>query len=80
MERISKDNSQKSIDFIPDGVFSIRNHETGKSLLFFLEVDLGTETIASRERGPKDIRKKILNYQILFRHHHYRHYERVFES
>jgi len=80
MERIPKEGSPKYIDFFPDGVFSIRNDEKGKSLLFFLEVDLGTETIASRERGPKDIRQKILNYQTLFLHHHYRHYERFFDS
>ena len=30
------------IDFIPDGVFSVISKEQNKSLLFFLEVDIGT--------------------------------------
>ena len=72
--------SSKYIDFIPDGIFSIRNNETGKSLLFFLEVDLGTETIVSRERRPQDVRQKILNYQALFRLETYKQYEPVFDT
>ena len=45
---------EKSGEFIPDGVFSITNKETEKkTLLFFLEVDMGTETIASQDRVPK---------------------------
>jgi hypothetical protein len=63
LERISTDKkSRKFIEFIPDGVFSItyRGAEK-KTLLFFLEVDMGTETIASMDRGQKDIRQKILS-------------------
>ena len=39
---------------------------------------MGTETIASMDRGHKDIRQKILNYQTLFRSGVYKGYERVF--
>jgi len=72
---------EKSIEFIPDGTFSITYKEAGKkTLLFFLEVDMGTETIASMNRNPKDIREKVLRYQTLFRSGNYKRYERVFDS
>ena len=81
LERVRTENSQEEIiEFIPDGVFSIKNEEISKSLLFFLEVDMGTETIASMDRDPKDIRQKILNFQALFHSSHYKRYERIFDS
>ena len=81
-ERIPANNRLgKTIEFIPDGVFSIAHKETEKkTLLFFLEADMGTETIASIDRDDKDIRQKILNYQALFRSGNYKRYERVFDS
>jgi hypothetical protein len=81
-ESTPANNRLKKFDqFIPDGVFSITHRETEeKTLLFFLEVDMGTETIASMDRGPKDIRQKILNYQELFRSGGYKKYESVFKS
>ena len=81
-ERIPANNRlEKTIEFIPDGVFSITHKETAKkTLLFFLEADMGTETIASIDRDDKDIRQKILNYQALFRSGNYKRYERVFDS
>jgi len=70
-----------SVDFIPDGAFSITNKGADKkTLLFFLEVDMGTETIASMDRDHKDIRQKILNYQALFRSGSYKRYEYLFGS
>ena len=82
MERVlGKKRQKKSFEFIPDGVFSITDKETEKkALLFFLEVDMGTETLASVDRNPKDIRQKILRYQDLFRSKRYKKYERVFDS
>lgn len=81
LERIRAKNSQKEvIEFIPDGVFSITNEELSKTLLFFLEVDRGTEIIASMDRGPKDIRQKILNFQALFQCSQYKRYELIFKS
>ena len=81
-ERIPVDsNREKFIEFIPDGVFSITNNaaEPKKTLLFFLEVDMGTETIASMDRNFKDVRQKIINYQALFHSGCYKRYERVFD-
>jgi DNA-binding PadR family transcriptional regulator len=82
-ERIPVDSSeQEFIEFIPDSVFSITNNEVNpsKALLFFLEVDMGTETIASADRNCKDVRQKIINYQALFRSGRYKRYERVFDA
>ena len=81
LERVRTKNSQKEfIEFIPDGVFSITNEKISKTLIFFLEVDRGTEIIASMDRGPKDIRQKILNFQALFHSSHYKRYEHIFNS
>ena len=63
---------EKPIFLIPDAIFRIRDSEQGKSVLFFLEVDMGTETLASPKRGAKDIRQKVLNYQAIFRSGKYR--------
>ena len=77
--KIKLRNDQGEIDFIPDAVFVISNAESKKALLFFLEVDMGTETISSPKRGAQDIRQKIINYQGLFRSCHYKVYENYFK-
>lgn len=66
------------IEFIPDGIFSIWHKGMEKGLLFFLEVDMDTEPVASLDRNPKDIRQKILNYQAIFRNGHYKRFEKIF--
>ena len=68
------------IEFIPDGTFSItrQDADTNKTLLFFIEVDMDTEALASRTRNPKDLRQKIVNYQALFRSKGYKRHERIF--
>lgn len=68
----------KATGFTPDGVFSITDKDRPMTLLFFLEVDLGTETIASPKREPSDVRQKILNYQEYFRSGRYKRYEEIF--
>lgn len=70
----------ETFQFIPDGVFSIRNKKIKKELLFFLEVDMNTEPISTTERTVKDIRQKILNYQALFRSGHYKRFEEAFQA
>ena len=67
-------------EFIPDGVFNITNFDLEKILLFFLEVDMGTETIASPKRDHNDVRQKIINYQTYFRTGQYKRYEKIFGS
>jgi hypothetical protein len=81
LERIPVDKgSGEIVEFIPDGVFSITDKGTKKALLFFLEVDMGTEIIASMDRGPKDVRQKVLNYQLLFSSGRYKRYESIYNT
>jgi len=68
------------LEFIPDGILSIKDNKTGKTLLFFLEVDMDTEPITSMDRNPKDLRQKMLNYQALFRTGQYKRYEKLFDE
>ena len=68
------------IEFVPDGIFTIWHRGIRKSLLFFLEVDMGTESGASLDRNPKDVRQKISNYQALFGTDHSKRYEEIFKS
>ena len=63
------------IEYTPDAVLAVTHAEVGKTLLFFLEVDRGTETLASPSRISGDLRQKILNYQACFRQEHYKRYE-----
>lgn len=80
MDRVVVDpGADKWMDFIPDGVFTINNGDQGqrKSLLFFLEVDMGTEPLASPTAGGRDLRQKILNYQAYYRTNRYRRYEEL---
>lgn len=68
----------KGVTFRPDAVFAIADSVEGKTCLFFLEVDRGTEIMASPKRDMKDIRQKIVNYQWYFQSGGYKRYEAVF--
>ena len=70
---------QRIIHVKPDATFSITDKDQGKTLLFFLEVDLGTETLASPQREMTDIRQKILNYATCFDLQIYKQYERLWD-
>jgi hypothetical protein len=65
--------------FKPDSVFSITHRDKNKTLLFFLEADMGTESIASLGRVPRDIRQKVINYQQYFKKGEYKVYEKVMD-
>jgi len=65
--------------FKPDGVFSITHQDKQKTLLFFLEADMGTESIASVARVPRDIRQKIINYQQYFQNGKHKVYEKLLD-
>ena len=79
MERFSSDQSSENYTMIPDGVFIITDKESEKSLLFFLEVDMGTETLVSSKGKPTHVRQKIINYQALFGSGKYKRYEKIFK-
>ena len=67
--------SGRWIEYTPDGVLATTHAVLQKTLLFFLEADRGTETLASPRRQPRDLRQKILNYQACLRQRHYKRYE-----
>jgi len=64
-------------DLIPDGVFAITDKTSGKSLLFFLEVDMGTESQTSANRDATTILGKLQAYKELFRSAGYQRYEKI---
>jgi hypothetical protein len=66
---------QRIITLTPDAAFVIRDMAQAKAVLFFLEVDRGTETLASPKRESTDIRQKILNYGMCFDAGAYKKYE-----
>lgn len=69
--------SDQWIEFTPDGVFVIRNTEDGKTVLFFLEADMGTETVASPQPFAPGVRQKVVNYKTYFLGKRYKHYEQT---
>ena len=69
----------KEVRFMPDAVFCTNDSVKKKACLFFLEVDCGTETIASPKRDIIDIRQKIVNYGAYFDSGRYKRYEEVFK-
>ncbi len=77
-ERIpAADGRSDDIEFTPDGVFAITHKERNKTLLFFLEVDMGTEPRESPRNPQRAVRQKIVNYQTYFRLERYRRYEKT---
>ena len=68
------------VEFEPDGVFSITDTQASKSVLFFLEVDMGTEPLVSHRGPSKGVRQKIAAYQAYFRGHCYKRYDHLWEA
>ncbi len=62
---------------IPDGAFTL-DSEDGRSALFLLEIDRGTEPLTGRH--PSSIEKKFFSYNQAFDGFAERLYERLFES
>lgn len=73
---------KKPVKFYPDGVFSLtyKGNNNPKSLLFFLEVDMGTETLAGENQNSNNILQKVINYQALFLSKGYKRYEPIFKA
>lgn len=69
--------SNPDIRFIPDAALSITDTTRDLTVLLFLEVDCGTETLASPKREMTDIRQKIINYQSYFLSERYKRYEKL---
>jgi Replication-relaxation len=69
--------NDKDIWFIPDAAFAIYDEIKNMTCMFFLEVDCGTETIASPKRGPNDVRQKIVNYQSYYGSDRFKRYKQI---
>lgn len=67
-------------EFIPDGVFYIKSTNQNKSLLFFLEVDMGTESLNSRSTKSNNITRKIQNYRAYFLSENYKRYQKKWNT
>lgn len=80
-ERFSVKKSPNEINtMIPDGVFTITDNESVKSLLFFLEVDRGRERLIGKAHNSITIQQKIFNYQLLLHEGYYKRYEEIFNT
>lgn len=69
----------RQVKFTPDAVIAATDTVQKKTVLYFLEVDCGTETLSSPQRDMSDIRQKILNYQWYFLNLKYKRYENIFK-
>ena len=72
--------SGKGIRFFPDIVFKDHSKADNKSLLYFVEIDRGTENLSSPDRkNHNDITGKIINYMYYWQGDHYKRYEQVWK-
>ena len=67
----------RQVKFTPDAVFILTKAARDITMLSFLEVDCGTETLSSPQRDMSDIRQKMLNYQWYFQSLKYKRYEGI---
>lgn len=65
---------------LPDAVFTVTDMEGDKTLLFFLEVDMGTEPITRSRQNAPAIADKIMNYQAYFRSGAFKRYEEMWSA
>ena len=72
------DSGEQGNKFTPDAVFGISDVVSNKICLFFLEVDCGTETLASQKHDMSDIRQKIIRYQWYICKKTYKRYDEMF--
>jgi len=74
------ESEQTRIDFIPDGVFYIKSEKQNKSILFFLEVDMGTEPLTTKSSRTNTITTKIKNYRAYFQSEKYKRYQKKWNT
>ena len=73
------DDSNETVGFTPDGVWLLTDKERDRKFLFFLEVDMGTESIISPQHNMRDIQQKLLNYGSYFDNCGYTRYEQIWD-
>ncbi len=69
-----------TVTLIPDGVFHIKSENQNKSLLFFLEVDMGTESLQNNGIRSNNIATKIQNYKSYFQSEKYLRYQKKWNT
>jgi hypothetical protein len=79
-ERIRFPHEPTAVGLQPDGVFAIQHQELRKALLFFVEIDMGTEGLTSVAPAPGKITRKLQCYEQLFVNETYRRYESIFSA
>jgi hypothetical protein len=79
-ERIRLPHEPAGIGLQPDGAFSIHHQELHKALLFFVEVDMGTEGLTSAAPAVGEITRKLQCYEQLFVSKAYRRYESLLDA
>jgi hypothetical protein len=68
----------ESFSFTPDAVFCLVDTVQDKGLLFFLEIDMGTERVASRKsKAQSDVRNKVRVYRTYLGRKGYKQYENL---
>lgn len=70
----------EEMSFTPDAIFAVSDAERKKTVMFYLEIDMGTEPHASRDPLRHDVRQKIVNYKACFRTRHYSRHQQTFGS
>lgn len=77
-ESITSSADGKESNFLPDVIFRCYDKMSGRSLLFFVEIDRGTETLMNPDRKHQgDITGKIINYLHCWNDNSYKQYEQV---
>lgn len=66
--------------FLPDAAIIIRDTAQRRSVLFFLEVDRGTEPLSSSDQDRRAIMQKVDAYQDYFTSGEFRQYESLAEA
>ncbi|MBN2590802.1 MAG: replication-relaxation family protein [Sedimentisphaerales bacterium] len=69
----------KWVRYTPDGVFGMTCKKEAKTLLFYLEIDMGSESLSSARGYKGSIKEKIRNYQLTYLSERYKRYESVFK-
>lgn len=70
---------QRRYAFAPDGVFAVTHATGGKTLLSYLEVDRGTESLGGPGGHRGSVWQKLATYQAAYQADHYKRYEQIFE-
>ena len=79
-ELITSTSDDKEIRFFPDIIFKCFEKTSGRNLLFFVEIDRGTENSMNPDRKHQgDIAGKIINYMRCWNCNSYKQYEQIWK-